>query len=64
VRHELRGSATGSVFRLGDAMRVRVEKVDAVLRRVDLVPIVEPTPIRPRTGRTSGRKRTRQGRKR
>jgi ribonuclease R len=64
VRHELRGSATGGVFRLGDAMRVRVEKVDAVLRRVDLVPIVEPTPARQRTGRTSGRKGTRQGRKR
>ncbi len=41
VRHELRGSATGRVFRLGDALRVRVERVDAVLRRVDLVPIVE-----------------------
>jgi ribonuclease R len=38
VRHELRGSATGQTFRLGDAMRVRVERVDAVLRRVDLVP--------------------------
>jgi ribonuclease R len=64
VRHELRGSATGNVFRLGDPMRVRVEKVDAVLRRVDLVPIVERTPARPRAGRTSRRKGTRQGRKR
>jgi ribonuclease R len=64
VRHELRGSVTGSVFRLGDPMRVRVEKVDAVLRRVDLVPIVESPPARKRAGRVNGRKRTRQGRKR
>jgi ribonuclease R len=64
VRHELRGSATGAVFRLGDAIRVRVEKVDAVLRRVDLMPIVERTPARPRTGPRGGRKGTRQGRKR
>jgi len=64
VRHELRGSATGSVFRLGDALRVRVERVDAVLRRVDLVPIVEREAARPRAVRAGGRKRTRQGRKR
>jgi ribonuclease R len=64
VRHELRGSATGRAFRLGDALRVRVEKVDAVLRRVDLVPILEREAARPRSGRPAGRKGTRQGRKR
>jgi ribonuclease R len=64
VRHELRGSVTGSVFRLGDAMRVRLERVDAVLRRVDLVPIVERPPARQRPRHPSGRKRSRQGRKR
>jgi ribonuclease R len=61
VRHELRGSATGSVFRLGDPMRVRVEKVDAVLRRVDLTPIAETSSTRPRAQGPRGRKRTRQG---
>ena len=35
-RLELRGQRTGSVFRLGDRKRVRVEKVDRVLQRVDL----------------------------
>jgi hypothetical protein len=42
---------------------VRVEKVDAVLRRVDLVPILEREPARPRVGPTQGRKGTRPGRK-
>ena len=68
VRHELRGSASGRVFRLGDALQVRVERVDAVLRRVDLVPIVERqaarAPAAERPGRQRGRKRTNSGRKR
>ena len=64
VRHELRGSATGRVYRLGDALRVRVERVDAVLRRVDLSPVVERPPAPSRPGRPSGRKGARPGRKR
>ena len=50
VRHELRGSSSGRVWRLGDAMRVRIERVDTVLRRVDLLPIESPIarPSRPR----------------
>jgi ribonuclease R len=63
ARHELRGSATGRLYRLGDAMKVRVEKVDTVLRRVDLVPIVEREPARERPVRPPGRKGTRRGRK-
>ncbi len=63
VRHELRGSASGRIYRLGDALRVRVERVDAVLRRVDLAPIVEREPAPARTGRPGGRKGTRLGRK-
>jgi ribonuclease R len=68
VRHELRGSASGRVYRLGDALEVRVERVDAVLRRVDLVPIVARETARSqvahRSGRGGGRKGTRPGRKR
>jgi len=64
VRHELRGSASGRVVRLGDALKVRVEKVDAVLRRVDLAPIADPQPARVRSGRPGGRKRMQPGRKR
>jgi ribonuclease R len=64
VRHELRGSASGRVYRLGDAMNVRVERVDAVLRRVDLTPIVERDPVRDRAPRPKRGKRTRQVRKR
>jgi len=64
VRHELRGSASGHVVRLGDALRVRVEKVDAVLRRVDLAPIADREPDRVRAERPRGRKRARSGRKR
>jgi ribonuclease R len=37
-RLELRGRATGQVFRLGDSLAVRVERVDRVLQRVDLAP--------------------------
>jgi ribonuclease R len=68
IRHELRGSASGRVYRLGDALNVRVERVDAVLRRVDLVLVEERQAARPqvRPGPRSraGRKGTRPGRKR
>ena len=64
VRHELRGSASGRVFRLGDPMKVRVERVDAVLRRVDLAPVAASGTAAPRPGRTGRRKGTRHIRKR
>jgi ribonuclease R len=64
VRHELRGSASGRVHRLGDALNVRVERVDAVLRRVDLMPILEREPAKDRAPRPKRGKRTRQVRKR
>ncbi len=35
-RHELQGARTGKSFRLGDRLRVRLDRVDAVLRRIDL----------------------------
>ncbi len=38
-RFELRGSQSGRVHRLGDALRVRVARVERVRRRVDLVPL-------------------------
>jgi ribonuclease R len=36
-RQELRGANTGTTYRLGDRLRVRVTRVDTVLRRMDLV---------------------------
>lgn len=35
-RHEMRGSRSGKTFGLGDTIDVRVQRVDTVLRRVDL----------------------------
>jgi ribonuclease R len=62
VRHELRGATTGRVVRLGNPMRVRVERVDVVLRRVDLGPVGEVA--RPPVQVTStGKKKTRSRRK-
>jgi ribonuclease R len=37
-RLELRGAGTGRAYRIGDRLRVAVDRVDAVLRRVDLSP--------------------------
>lgn len=34
-RHELRGASSGAVYRLGDAIRVVVERVDPIARRID-----------------------------
>ena len=34
----LRGERTGATLRLGDPIEVRVERVDAIRGRVDLVP--------------------------
>jgi ribonuclease R len=66
VRHEMRGSSSGTVHRLGDAMRVRIDRVDAVLRRVDLSPVDEHKAAAGNTmrarhpGRKSGRKKRRR----
>ena len=49
----LRGSESGRCFRLGDRMRVRVDKVDRVLRRVDFSPVDGTSP----RARTAGRRR-------
>jgi ribonuclease R len=38
-RMELRGRRTGRAWRLGDALDVRVDRVDRALRRVDLRPV-------------------------
>jgi ribonuclease R len=65
VRHELRGAQTGVSHRLGDAMRVCVEKVDTVLRRVDLGPIEvrKAKPERDRAGRAPAAPQRRQRRR-
>ena len=54
-RFELRGADSGKLFRLGDRLRVRVDRVDRVLLRVDFSPEEAATAARP--GRRSGRKR-------
>lgn len=41
VRHELRGSRTGTVYRLADRMRVRVVRVDMDRTRIDFLPATE-----------------------
>ena len=46
-RVELHGQQTGRTYRLGDRLRVRVERVDRVLQRVDFAPV---------TGRRGGRR--------
>ena len=46
-RVELQGQQTGRTYRLGDRLRVRVERVDRVLQRVDFAPV---------TGRQGGRR--------
>jgi ribonuclease R len=38
-RVELQGQQTGRTYRLGDRLRVRVERVDRVLQRVDFAPV-------------------------
>jgi ribonuclease R len=52
-RMELRGSRSGRVFRLGDRLRVRVDRVDRVLQRVDLSPDEPVREARTRPGRRS-----------
>ncbi len=43
ARQELLGSRSGRSYRLGSRLRVRLERVDRVLRRVDLA-VLNPTP--------------------
>jgi len=75
-RIELRGRQTGRLFRLGQALRVRIARVDTILRRLDLSraggperPARRDTPPaagsargarRPRSGRSAPRRRTRR----
>jgi ribonuclease R len=40
----LRGERTGTTLRLGDAVTVRVSRVDTPRGRVDLLPVVEGDP--------------------
>jgi len=63
-RHELRGMATGRRFRMGDRVPVVLERVDPVLRRVDLALAqpVEGAPTEARRGRKAGGRKER-GRK-
>jgi ribonuclease R len=50
-RQELVGTRTGRTFRLGDRLRVLLERIDPVLRRVDLsIETGSDEPARARTG--------------
>jgi ribonuclease R len=52
------GERSGTAFSLGEAMRVRVQRVDMETRKIDFRPVdVEPT--RPGKGRTTGRRKRR-----
>jgi ribonuclease R len=53
-RFELRGSQSGRAFRLGDQLRVRVDRVDRVLQRVDLTPVAGGAAPGPRPRRRRG----------
>jgi ribonuclease R len=53
-RFELRGAESGLAFRLGDRLRVRVDRVDRVLQRVDLAPVAGGTTPAPRPRRRRG----------
>jgi ribonuclease R len=53
-RFELRGAASGRAFRLGDRLRVRVDRVDRVLRRVDLSPVASTASRTPQRRRRRG----------
>ena len=57
ARHELRSPRNERVFRLGDAIRVVVERVDTILRRVDLRLAEESTPERGTRARNRRRRR-------
>jgi ribonuclease R len=71
-RQELRGRRTGRSYRLGQTLRVRVMKVDTILRRVDLERVVAakrstpppaartPNPRRRRSARRAPRQRGRR----
>ncbi len=58
ARFELRGRSHGRAFRLGDSLRVRIDRVDTTLQRVDLsLADAEPRPERrgrAGSGRTRG----------
>jgi len=57
ARHELRSPRNERVFRLGDAIRVVVERADTILRRVDLRLADESTPERTTPPRNRRRRR-------
>jgi len=57
---ELRGDRSGKRFRLGDALEVRVERVDRILRRVDFTLVSAEAPkAEPRGSRGKRRRRSR-----
>jgi ribonuclease R len=56
-RFELAGSRTGKTYRLGDRLRVRVDRVDRVLLRVELSPAEPAGGRRTEPGRARGDRR-------
>ena len=51
-RHELRGEHTGTVFRLGDAVRVQVLKASMEDRKIDFRMVAPRSPVRSPRGRS------------
>ncbi|MGH9398886.1 MAG: RNB domain-containing ribonuclease, partial [Thermoanaerobaculia bacterium] len=50
-QHRLRGRGSGAAFRLGDSVRVKLEGIDEVRRRLDFrLPSAKPEPERPKAG--------------
>ncbi len=52
----LRGQDSGRAVRLGDAIKVRVDRVDTARGRVDLVPVGEEPERTERSGRPRARR--------
>jgi ribonuclease R len=62
-RFELKGSESGVAYRLGDPLRVSVDRVDRVLRRVDLSPVETSAPPAGRRRRGTRRRSPTGGRR-
>lgn len=61
VGHCLTGDRSGRVYRLGDALRVRVTRVDVEERKIDFDPVSEPPKSKKGASRSSSKRRGRRG---
>ncbi|MDQ7006886.1 MAG: ribonuclease R [Acidobacteriota bacterium] len=64
ARRRLVGQDTGTVYRLGQPIRIRVDRVDLLRHLVDFAPARLPGPTRPGQGRGRGRRGGRAGARR